>query len=421
MKRLIKIFFCTIFLFSCKTPIVKKISKNLININESIETNSFDFLNQSILGKEIFIIGEASHGDGKSFELKSELVKHLVEKKNYDVFAFEGRDFFEMEYINGRPSLEGVFDISFKQNWVRKWSPWGPSKQIQTLVNLFFKGDLEYIGLEPCNSKSSLIAFNYLKNQLNFLNLNFYDPEQWELLSMIHKNINSYENTVSIEQYKYYIETLENLYYKLSESNNSEIFFLIQIIENSITSAKIARLESHSMTEDELNESVNIRDSQMAKNLIWYKKIHQKSKIIVWMANFHAAKKLSVVDYADGDIARYSKFTVFGEHIIEKYGPIVFSLGLTSSKGKSKMPYNFEGVEEITIKAPDNSLEKELDLKNINYGYIDFNELKKRKPKLKESKFNSIMLGYINQDGKWLNVFDGLLYIRENNIAIPIN
>jgi erythromycin esterase len=29
------------------------------------------------------------------------------------------------------------------------------------------------------------------------------------------------------------------------------------------------------------------------------------------------------------------------------------------------------------------------------------------------------MLGHKSQKGKWLKVFDGLLYIKENEIAIP--
>ena len=48
-------------------------------------------------------------------------------------------------------------------------------------------------------------------------------------------------------------------------------------------------------------------------------------------------------------------------------------------------------------------------------------EFKQKNPEKSNTIFNSIMLGHVNQEGKWLKVFDGLLYIKVNEIAIPRN
>lgn len=423
MLKLVKIFLLLLFFYSCKSNIVQKVANELVVVNDLSKEDSFNFLNQSLLNKEIVLLGEATHGDGKTFEIKSNLVEYLVKKKGYNTFAFEARNFFEIEFINDNVQLEGVLDDAFKKNWVRRWSPWGPSKEIQTLVDLFSNNKLNYIGLEPflLDSYPSQQSFIYINSRLNLLNLSSYNPKVWDALSEIRKNMILSKDSVSNQQFEFYIETLEDFYQKISQTNNPEILFLLQTIENTITATKIARFTSPTITDDELNEFTKLRDAQMAKNLIWYKIRNPQSKIIGWMANFHAAKELKNVDFADGDISRYSKFTVFGEHIAKKYGELVFSLAFTSSRGTSKMPYNIEGVKETKIIAPKNSLEKKLDLKNVKYGYIDFNEIRKRKPKLKKSRFNSTMLGYTNQAGNWLDVFDGLLYIRENDIATPIN
>lgn len=421
--RLVSFFLLLIFIHSCKSTVVEKVANELIIVNDITKEASFDFLNQSLLNKEIILLGEAAHGDGKTFEIKSKLVEYLVKEKGYDTFAFEARDFFEIEFINGNTSLKGILHDAFKENWVRKWSPWGPSKQIQTLVDLFANNKLNYIGLEPfiLDSYQSQQSFNYIKIRLDLLNLSLYNSKVWDTLSEIRENMISSKDSVSDQQFEFYIKNLEVFYQEINDSAYQENLFLLQTIENTITATKIARFASPSTTDEKLNEFVRLRDAQMAKNLIWYKMRNPQAKIIGWMANFHAAKELKGVDFADGDISRYSKFTVFGEYISKKYSELVFSLAFTSSRGTSKMPYNMEGIEEIKINAPENSLEKKLDLKNTNFGYIDFNELKRRKPRLKESRFNSIMLGYTNQTGNWLDVFDGLLYIRENNSATPIN
>jgi erythromycin esterase len=427
MTRVITIIIFLTFLSSCKSITVeKKVANEIIRIEDLSNKSSFVFFNNIFSDKDIIILGEASHGDGKSFEIKSNLVEYLIKEKSYNTFAFEGRDFFDIEYINGRKSLNNVFDGVFKENWVRRWSPWGPSKQIENLLSLFSNKSLEpigFIGLEPCSLKSysSQKSFEFIKNQLESINYGFYDSKIHDSVSVIREKMILSMDSITSEQFNFYIKSLENYYVKLSEiKNDSEAQFLAQVIENSITSAKIARIDSSVDSDENENERINLRDIQMAKNLIWYKNRNLNSKILVWMANFHGAKKLSEIEFADGDINKYRKFKVFGEHITEYYGDKVFSLAITSSKGKSKMPYNFPGIEEIVIKAPMNSLESELELKNIEFGYIDFNKIQKKKNSLSDNKFNSIMLGYYNQNGKWIKVFDALLYIRENNIAISI-
>lgn len=426
MLRLISIILFFTFFISCRSITVeKKVAKEILRTDDLVNKSSFVFLNKILTDKDIVILGEASHGDGKSFEVKSNLVEYLLEQRGYNTFAFEGRDYFEIEYINGRKSLDTIFIVAFKENWVRRWNPWGPSKEIEKLVTLLSNKKIKSIGLEPCSLKSysSQKSFDFIKYQLELepLKYSFYNPKIFDSISIIRERMISSMESITSEQFNFYLKSLENYFYNLSEiKNDSETHFLAQVIENSITSAKIARIDFLEFSEENENERINLRDMQMAKNLIWYKSRNLNSKIVVWMANFHGAKKISEIKFAGDDINRYSKFKVFGEHITEYYGDKVFSLAITSSKGKSKMPFNIPSIQKIDIKAPKNSLEGELESKNIQYGYIDFNKIQNGKFSLIDNKFNSIMLGYQNQYGNWTKVFDGLLYLRENNIATPI-
>ena len=43
---------------------------------------------------------------------------------------------------------------------------------------------------------------------------------------------------------------------------------------------------------------INVRDRQMARNLIYFKERNPEAKIIVWLANFHGATKIKEVTFA---------------------------------------------------------------------------------------------------------------------------
>lgn len=163
------------------------------------------------------------------------------------------------------------------------------------------------------------------------------------------------------------------------------------------------------------NKYVNIRDEQMADNLIWYKERNPEKKIIVWIANFHGAKNIDKIRYKKDDPYLYDSYTLFNDYLEEKYSNKVYSLAFTSSIGE--VQELFKDQTPIEIKAPENTLEFELKQKDLQYGYLDFNEINRKKPNLSQVKFNSILLGYDKKPGLWMSVFDGIFYVRKQEPA----
>lgn len=275
------------------------------------------------------------------------------------------------------------------------------------------------VGIEPYERITSMINLEFIKNELEKSNWAISNKKEWKKMALIFDKIINEENPISIEEFDYLFFELN----KIIDSNTPIFFednFFTQMLENLITYLKLNFTTKLFNNEDEkLAYAVGVRDLQMANNLIYFKNRNPNAKIIVWLANFHGATNLREVLFAEGDPSMYSKFTVFGEHIKNKYSNKVYSLAITSSKGFSKMPYNNKNIKETKIISPKESLEYELDKQNCSFGFIDFNEIYRNHPQKKEKKFNSIMLGHVNQNGKWLKVFDGLFYIRENEIAIP--
>lgn len=412
--RFIYFFACAIVLVGCKTNVSKDIAKQMIEVN----VKEMNFIDDYIEDKDIVILGEASHGDGRTFEIKSDLVKYLVEEKGFNTFAFESRDFLEIEYVRGNLFLKDRLDEYLKENWVRQWNPWGPAQEIQVLVDVLNAKSIHSIGLETYSYNSELIALKLIEEKLKEDNqvIRLVD---WKLLSHLHVKIfdKTYDEDTS-EKVHLYVSILQDLFNEVINLNTYDPFTL-QLLENAITSAELKYYSALEPNSENLNKVITLRDAQMAKNLAWYKEQHPEAKIIVWVANFHGAKELSAITFNGVDDYSYEGQKVFAEFVTKKYEDKVFSLAFTSSEGKSKMPYDFEGVEETNIVSPKNSLEGELALRGMEYGYIDFQTLREQK-KYNKDQFHSVLLGYHNQEGSWLKVYDGLFYIKRNERANPI-
>ncbi|CCG53169.1 Probable erythromycin esterase [Flavobacterium indicum GPTSA100-9 = DSM 17447] len=379
----------------------------------------FKKLDQYIANKEIILLGEAAHGEGKTFEVKTQIVKYLVEEKGFNTIAMEGMDFLQMEFINGRNVLKNNLPDNFENEWYNFWNPWNPAKQLISFESFIKNSKISFAGIEPYENITAMINISFIKNELEKSNWAILNKKEWLKLAPIFEKINTNKSKLSIEEFDYITLQLEN-FIKENELIHFQDNFFTQMVENLITHVKMNfNPNTFSNEDEETAYYVNTRDHQMARNLIYFKERNPKAKIIVWLANFHGATNLSEVTYADGDPNMYSKLKVFGEHVKKKYSEKVYSIATTSSKGFSKIPYNLKGIEETKIISPKESLEFDLDKQKYNFGFIDFNEININNPKKIEEKFNSIMLGHTNQNGKWLKVFDGLLYIKENEIAIP--
>ncbi|ESU24838.1 erythromycin esterase [Flavobacterium enshiense DK69] len=418
MKK-ISILLITIFFISCNKKITTELSDKMIELeSENGIPNDFKKLDKYIDNKEIILLGEAAHGEGKTFEVKTQILKYLVEEKGFNTIALEGMDFLQMEYINGRSSLKDNLADNFESDWYNYWGPWSHAKELIPLENFIKNKKISLVGLESYQKITAFINIDFIKNELQKSNWSTSNKDIWLKLSPIFDKIKNNEKSLTIEEHDFLILQLQ----KIIETNETVFFndnFFTQMIENLITYVNLNLSPKTFANEDEEEAyRVKTRDYQMARNLIYFKERNPNAKIIVWLANFHGATNLKEVTSAVGDPEMYSKFTVFGEHVKNKYADKVYSIATTSSKGASKMPFE-KGVEETKIIAAKESLEFTLEKRNLSFGFIDFNEIYKNNPEKRNETFNSIMLGHISQKGKWLQVFDGLLYIKENDIAIP--
>ena len=72
------------------TPNKQKIAwlkENAIRVD--LASKDFRFLDKALKDVDIVLLGEISHGDGKTFIVKTELIKYLHKNLDFDVLVFE--------------------------------------------------------------------------------------------------------------------------------------------------------------------------------------------------------------------------------------------------------------------------------------------------------------------------------------------
>lgn len=404
------IFFILYSLIACTSP-EKKIANQIVPVNLNPEAG-FEHIGNILGDKEIVILGESWHGDGKTLEIKSHLLKYLIEKKGFNTLAFEGRGFLDMEILNNETPLDSLAKSLNKQSLTN----WYAFEQQDMLNAAILNNEVNFIGLESYSyfvSREPDLFIEYLRKFLE-TNFDYNEFEEWAKLKSIHYNI-SFSNTEKITEadIEFYGKSLTSMILEIQSQTGHSKNLEKEIALNSVKNAKkYAILFKSRWLYEEINYSVynNLRDEQMAINLFWHKERNPDAKIIVWTANFHGAKKIREVRYKREDPKMYNNYILLGEHLHKFYGDKLYSIAFTSSRGETGMI----GEEIKKIIAPNGSLENEIEKRDIDFGFIDFSAVRQAFPNLKDEKFNAIILGHDNKPGKWLQVFDGLFFIKEN-------
>lgn len=125
-------------------PTEKKITDHVVPIDIESDT-AFEYIGDIVENKDIVLLGESEHGDGRTHEMKSHLIKYLVEEKGFNTIALEGVGFLDMEILNTETPLDSLMVQTFKGNWLN-WL--GSKKQKQDLTNTIKHHHPNLIGIE---------------------------------------------------------------------------------------------------------------------------------------------------------------------------------------------------------------------------------------------------------------------------------
>lgn len=291
MKKNLTLFllFFSFVLFS-QTSISKS-----INLSEPPISKDFSFLKEELKDVQVVMLGEISHFDGNVFETKTEIVKYLVENMGFNVIAFESGiyDLWKaQEEINKGTNCKQVFRNSL-------FSMWGKRKEFQSFVTFFEsnKANLKLFGFDhqitSTNGTENLSndLFNYSKQINHNLKLN---KEDFSLLLESISNSSMFdESDISYQTFSLELNKLKQKI--IQQKNSEEKFYWTQIVNGLLTLGEDAFTRQNFTSAFNCTTIDNIRDKQMAENLLAYAKQNPDAKIICWGANQHFVNNLQSV------------------------------------------------------------------------------------------------------------------------------
>ena len=391
---------------SCGTqPAEKKLTDQFMAFSD--ESASFEPIKAAVKDKRIVILGEAGHADGRSFEIKSELIEYLNADNEYDV-VLEGMGLLDAAVLQGiLPPLcidSNYLDVANAWNAL-----WSQTKEASSLVETMRNGDVRYWGMDCNPSLSDFFLIPYLMASSPSVS-SVLEGNDFDSLMAIHDRIMGIDTTLTHKELDYFDAKMDQIRKALEDETDLEKKSILDMaIDNALAFSGQVRL---GFTEWEAqNEGINLRDRQMAENVIWYLNHFPERKVIIWTANFHGAKQISQINYGkEPDPDLYNKYVLLGEHLEKAFPGQVYSLAFTSGGGSEGYFY----ANDSTAIVPDStSMEFQLWQRGMEYGFCDMCQ----KKAWADQVFNSIILGYDCKAGQWAKAFDGIFYIKENHKA----
>ncbi len=381
----------------------------LISLPENPELKDFSFLKDELKNVQVVMLGEKTHFDGNVFEIKTKIIKYLHEEMGFNTIAFES----------------GIYDVWMAQNEINKginvqqalknslFSIWSGTNEFQSFVQFYEenKSNLKLFGFDSQitgkygDENLFINLFEYCNtNQLN-LKLDRGDLEL--LMESINYSRVFDENDISYNQYK---SSFENLLKAIAKKPKTEAsFYWTQIIKSLLTIGENCYNKTtpilspfHTTAND------NIRDKQMADNLLEYIKMHPNEKIICWGANQHFVNDMSSIN-----TSILKDFVPMGSYIKKALKENAYSLAAVTAADSIFLERKWN--KTLLDKK---SFEYYLKTKKNNHMFISSKQEEMSKPTL-----NRLFSPEVFVEAKLNSIHDGYFYFDKitRSTLIPIN
>jgi hypothetical protein len=387
----------------------QNIVKNAIILGNN---DDFSFLDKIVCNRSIFIFGEEGHAEDMSSITKLKMIEYL-QKKGFNSIAFEGFPLLysymlsNQKYDNQTKGWRNVPFIYSTDVLIRETDVY------QSFMKNMNERKIRIWGNDCNATRYDIVAVKIILREHSDIKNLLVDWDLLEYLYNIKFRQNEDRKTLFVsEQYELmrFINTISNYtqYIMSSKGNSMDLKVIMQWIRNvKMNFSNVEHLNTvENMLSDEnifiskLAETAihnKTRDSQMAENTNWIIKNFPDEKLIVWTANFHAAKDITQTTYPT-DSLLYFNMQCTGEFLAAEHGNKMFSLAFSSLNH----PKDRESGE----------LEKEIAnaSNNAPFAFVNFETLRFADG-YRDSEFDSSVIK--KKRGKWLHIFDGLYYIRD--------
>lgn len=373
----------------------------------SIDPNDEDFTDLEPLAKvlgdvRIVQLGEQWHGVGATFHAKTRLIKFLHQKLDFDVLAFESGLYAcrkAWELLRGgmepyKAFSHGVFGI------------WAQSEQVRPLIDYWGRVAKSDQPLELCGfdcQLTGLASHRFLvkdvKDLWDKLGTASTDASQRAAILEILQKLAKWHKPNQEELQQWYNalaawrQALKNAH-PSDTLMETELAFWQQFASSTSTLAAMR-------DKTKMVEGGNLRDPQMARNLIWLAQTaYPQRKIIVWASSPH----LTHNPPPDWD-------TAMGQEVWKVLGKQTYSVGFIAAEGEWHMWTIHKKARKVKPPAP-GSLEDLFVRAGFENAFVDFRSLGPDGAWLKE-KLVARPFGSNNWEANWTDMFDGIVFIKK--------
>lgn len=362
-------------------------------------------LRERLRGVSVVMLGEQSHGDGATFLAKTRLVKFLHRELGYDVFAIESGLFdclrAEQQIAAGSPVLtaaqQSTFDI------------WTASRQFQPLLQyiqhtrttdrpLRYAGfDLQITGRTGRDSLTILLR--------HFLRSVAVDEHRYHsfllALDTLTKRPRQFQHTPETAQQQFYRE-IDALIAELNVVPHTEAPFWRQVLRSIAT---LARFQWNVDWNSPDPDVMNLRDAQMAENLLWLvREQYPGRKIIVWAASSHISRnRHAIIGRGHAD----SAMVPMGHHVWRALRDSIYILGFTAYEGIMGLRRR---NATVLAKAKPGTLEDIVQHMGTANAWVEFSRLP-QSHWLRDT-VRARPFGYTPMLARWPEMMDGMFFIR---------
>jgi erythromycin esterase-like protein len=399
MKKIISVL-CSLFFLSGNA---QNFNPKILTLSENIE--DFSFLKEELKGVQVVMLGENTHSDGNVFEMKTNIVKYLHQEMGFNTVAFES----------------GIYDVWKAQKSIDKgekarnafenslFTIWSKRKEFQSFIDFFDqnKANLKLFGFDNQISgkygEKELIKDLYDYCNQNKLKLKL-DRENLELLmeSMLYGVFD--EGDITYDQYETALNEILNKITKTAKIE--EQFYWTQIIKSLLTLGEERYLSIQNPSSFYVDSKDNIRDKQMADNLLAYIKNHPNEKIICWGANQHFTNDVTSIS-----TPILKEYIPMGSYIKNSLKEKVYSLAAVTAADSIYMQNKW-------YKTPLNEASFEYHLKKNKSPHLFISS---NQPEMKKIQLNRLFSPETFIEARLDLLYDGYLYFNSIKESTPID